>query len=117
MATRKKAKERRHRRPVVLESPYAGNITANLIYAKACMKDSLSRGEAPFASHLLYPQEGLLDDGRASERTTGLECCHSWIRHAAALVVYRDLGTSDGMAMAIRAARRMGVSIEYRALR
>ena len=39
---------------VLLESPYAGYVERNLAYARACMRDCLLRGEAPFASHLLY---------------------------------------------------------------
>ena len=47
---------------VVLESPFAGNVEMNIHYARACMADCLARGEAPFASHLLYTQPGILDD-------------------------------------------------------
>lgn len=39
---------------VLLESPYAGYVERNLAYARACARDCLLRGEAPFASHLLY---------------------------------------------------------------
>ena len=38
---------------VIIESPYAGEIDKNTAYARRCMRDSLDRGEAPFASHLL----------------------------------------------------------------
>jgi len=41
---------------VIIESPYAGDIEVNLKYAKLCILDSLKRGEAPLASHLLYTQ-------------------------------------------------------------
>jgi len=37
---------------VVIESPYAGDIEANVKYARECMSDCLKRGEAPIASHL-----------------------------------------------------------------
>ena len=51
---------------VILESPYKGNdwkdTEENLKYAKRCMKDCFNRGEYPFASHLLYTQEGILND-------------------------------------------------------
>ena len=49
-------------RLVIVESPYAGDIETNVKYARRCVKDSLMRGEAPIASHLLYTQEGILDD-------------------------------------------------------
>jgi hypothetical protein len=38
---------------VILESPYAGDVEANVAYARAAVRDSLMRGEAPIASHLL----------------------------------------------------------------
>lgn len=47
---------------VVVESPFAGDIQKNIEYARKCMADCLKRGEAPFASHLLYTQDGILDD-------------------------------------------------------
>ena len=47
---------------VYLESPYAGDVEKNIKYARLCMKDSLDRGEYPFASHLLYTQENILND-------------------------------------------------------
>lgn len=53
---------------VLLESPYAGNVELNVTYARACMRDCLKRGEAPFASHLLYTQPGVLDDLVPNER-------------------------------------------------
>ena len=38
-------------RLVVVESPYAGDVEANLAYLRRAMRDCLLRGEAPFASH------------------------------------------------------------------
>ena len=40
-------------RRVIVESPYAGDIETNVAYARAALRDCLSRGEAPIASHLL----------------------------------------------------------------
>ena len=40
-------------RLVILESPYSGDVEANLEYARSCLHDCLERGEAPIASHLL----------------------------------------------------------------
>ncbi|WP_456298617.1 DUF7768 domain-containing protein [Brevibacterium antiquum] len=45
---------------MVLESPFAGDTPTNLAYARAAMHDSLMRGEAPFASHMLYTQSRTL---------------------------------------------------------
>ena len=47
-------------RRVIIESPYAGFVKRNEDYARECLRDSLMRGEAPIASHLLYTQPGVL---------------------------------------------------------
>lgn len=63
---------------VIIESPFKGSTPAeeaeNIAYAKEAMRDSLYRGEAPFASHLLYPQ--MLDDADERERRMGIEAVH-----------------------------------------
>ena len=43
---------------MILESPYAGRVEENVAYARAAVRDSLLRGEAPIASHLLYTSRG-----------------------------------------------------------
>jgi hypothetical protein len=99
-------------RRVVLESPLAGNVERNVAYAKAALLDSLKRGEAPIASHLLYPQ--VLDDNNLLERQRGMEAGRSWIAQAEAMAVYQDHGISLGMKRAIEVAEQAGVPIEYR---
>ena len=59
-------------RLVIVESPYAGDVEENVRYARACLADCLARGEAPFASHLLYTQPGVLDDDVPGERALGI---------------------------------------------
>lgn len=103
-------------RRVILESPYAGNTEENVAYARACLKDSLSRGEAPIASHLLYTQPGVLDDSNGFERKVGIEAGHTWMGVAEALVVYQDRGVSPGMIEAIDKATWMKLAVEYRKL-
>jgi hypothetical protein len=46
---------------VIIESPYAGDVEPNVAYAKAAVLDCLSRGEAPYASHLFFTQDGILN--------------------------------------------------------
>lgn len=101
---------------VILESPYAGDVEANVRYARACLRDSLMRGEAPIASHLLYTQEGVLNDDDAAERQQGIDAGLAWGCLAQASVVYVDLGVSAGMRYGIAAAERAGVPIEYRSI-
>ena len=99
---------------VVIESPYAGDIIHNTTYARACVRDSLSRGEAPIASHLLYTQPGILRDEIASERQWGIDAGLAWHTVAQAAIVYTDYGISKGMKYGIDAAKQAGVPVEYR---
>ncbi len=101
-------------RRVILESPFAGNVLRNTIYAKAAMRDSLLRGEAPFASHLLYTQA--LDDLVPAERDIGILAGLAWGETAEATVVYVDLGISPGMRIGIHNATQAGRPVEERKL-
>ncbi len=105
---------------VVLESPYAGKnddaTEANLTYCRLCMNDSIRRGEAPFAGHLLYTQPGILNDKNPAERKLGMEIAFLWARHAKVSVVYLDYGLSGGMIAGIKRAREEGRPVEYRIL-
>lgn len=102
--------------PVLLESPFAGNVPLNVAYARRCMRDCLTLGEAPFASHLLYTQDGILDDLVLTERELGIEAGLLWGRFAAKTVVYTDLGMSPGMLRGITRARMEGREVEQRKL-
>ncbi len=105
---------------VILESPYAGVGIAetqdNIKYARECMRDSLERGEAPFASHLLYTQDGILDDSDPHERNKGIMAGLIWGRNAKKTVVYTDRGISKGMQKGIEDAAFYGRHIEFRTL-
>ena len=103
-------------RLVLLESPFAGDTALNILYARACVRDSLLRGEAPLASHLLYTQRGILRDDVPGERRLGIEAGLAWLAGAYASVVYNDLGITEGMQRGIEAAKAAGVPIEYRSL-
>jgi len=103
-------------RLVVLESPYAGDVDTNVRYARMCMKDCLMRGEAPYASHLLYTQDGVLNDLIPEERNHGIQAGFAWRQVAQATVVYTDLGISKGMQYGIDDAIKRGVPVEYRQL-
>lgn len=101
---------------VIVESPFAGDVETNVKYARACVRDSLLRGEAPIASHLLYTQEGILNDDIKEERMHGIDAGLAWRAVAQASVVYTDLGVSKGMEYGISAARDAGVPVEFRTL-
>lgn len=102
---------------VIIESPYAGDVEANLAYLRAALRDCLQRGEAPFASHGLYTQDGVLDDLVPSEREQGISAGFAWRSVADKTVVYTDRGMTSGMEAGIAHATRIGCPIEYRKLR
>lgn len=99
---------------VIIESPYAGDIEANVAYARRCIRDSLARGEAPIASHLLYTQPGILRDEDPGERKWGIDAGLAWGRAADLTAVYVDRGISPGMRYGIEAAEAVGRRIETR---
>ena len=105
-----------HRPLVVIESPYAGDVEANVAYAKRCVRDSLHRGEAPYASHLFFTQPGLLDDNVPVERRLGIESGFAWGRAAPTVAVYVDRGVSPGMREGIAVALRRGATVDVRSL-
>lgn len=101
---------------VEVESPFAGDVEANIEYARRCMRDCLLRGEYPIASHLLYTQPGILDDLNPEERKLGMEAGKAWSAFAHKTVVYTDRGMSGGMEWGIKEAERCGRPVEYRSL-
>lgn len=101
---------------VIIESPYAGDVERNLRYARAAMQDCLFRGEAPFASYLLYTQEGILDDNMLGERQLGIDAGLAWGEVADLVAVYKDLGITKGMTYGIERHNREGRIVEFRSL-
>lgn len=101
-------------RLVIIESPYAGDIAANVEYARAAMRDSLNRGEAPIASHLLYTQPGILRDEDPAERQWGINAGLAWRRVAELAAFYIDRNWSGGMIEARRLYIAEGFPFEER---
>lgn len=99
-------------RLVIIESPYAGDIKRNTLYARRCLKDALDRGEAPLASHLLYTQ--VLNDKDTNDRELGLVAGAAWMKVAESVIVYTDYGVSPGMEYGIHCASLCDVTIEFR---
>ncbi len=100
--------------PIILASPYAGDRQRNLAYAHDCMLHSIKLGEAPLASHLLYPQ--ILNDDIEEERALGIECEWRWLDLCKEIVVYDDLGVSRGMSLALERAQNLGYKWTFRRL-
>jgi hypothetical protein len=105
-------------RPVVLESPYAGDVERNLRYLRAAMRLCLLNGEAPFASHAIYTQPGVLDDTIPAERELGIRAgfvvaeALAWA--GAPRLFFVDEGESKGMAAGMKHARGIWQPTENR---
>lgn len=99
----------------ILESPFASSVEKNRLYAMACARDMLSRGEAPFASHLIYPQ--LFEKYTEEERQLGMAAGRAWIQVAEVSVVYTDLGVSEGMIRGIAKAEAEGIPVIRRSIK
>ena len=107
---------------VLIESPYGSRpdgsrcsneeLLRNEDYMMRAMLDSLDRGEAPFASHAMYPL--VLDDANPGERRTGMEAGFCWGETAELIAVYMDYDVTPGMAEGIARWSSMEKKIEYR---
>lgn len=102
---------------VIVESPYAGDVERNVEYARACIRDCLARGEAPIASHLLFTQPGILNDGIPYERERGMRAGWAWLEVAESVVFYVDYGMSNGMREAWDLARKLNLHIDIRKIK
>lgn len=100
---------------VVIESPYAGDVEANVAYARELLLDSLRRGEYPIASHLLYTQ--VLNDLVPEERKLGIEAGLAWGKMASVSVMGVDRGVSNGMKLGAQRAIDEGRLIVERKIR
>jgi len=102
---------------VIVESPFAAthhSEAEHITYARRCLKDCLQRGEAPYASHLLYTQAGVLDDTIPEEREWGIQAGFAFRQAVKETVVYADYGISAGMAYGIKNAMDLRHTIVYR---
>ena len=104
-------------KPVIIESPYAGDVERNRAYLNAAILDCVRRGETPYASHKMLVDS--LDDLVEEERTAGI---HAGFAMAEALgattarVFYIDHGMSGGMRYGLEHAEKMGQPVTYRTI-
>lgn len=104
---------------VIIESPYAGDketILRNENYARASALSCLDKGEIPFASHILYTQEGILDDTKPAQRRLGIEAGLAFGGFCNKSVLFADLGMTEGMIEGIEKAKTTGRNVEIRNL-
>lgn len=105
---------------VIVESPYENPnpaiVAENVRYARAAVRDCVHNDEAPIASHLLFTQEGILDDGISGERELGIAAGLAWVHVADLSVFYTDRGWSSGMLAALEKCVLDMREFEFRAL-
>lgn len=103
-----------------IESPFKGDnwelTRRNVFYARLCVRDSLLRGEAPYASHLFFTQAGILSDVIQEERDLGIAAGQTMGDKFDLRAVYEDFGISKGMQYGIERALKLGQPIEHRML-
>lgn len=97
--------------PTIVESPYAGNISRNVQYARQLMKWCLNKKYAPFCSHLLYTQ--VLDDNIPEDREKGINAGFAWHAGAKQVVFGVDYGFSGGMRQGLNWANENKIPIKY----
>lgn len=109
---------------VIIESPYKGEVPRNTRYLRSCIRDCVSRGESPYASHRMLTDA--LDDDNPAERELGIAAGLAWrrahwvneeglVRHVVP-VFYLDLGWSGGMSHARALYDKEGRHYELRNL-
>jgi hypothetical protein len=112
----------------IIESPFKGRTPAHELmhkrYLNLCIRDSVLRGESPYASHRMLTDA--LDDADPTERELGIQAGFE-MREALLLTrvngsvhvitaVYEDFGLSGGMHRGIAAALAAGCPVERRRL-
>jgi hypothetical protein len=103
---------------VLLETPCSGNEHPIFYerYAKACIRDSLLRNEAPLSAFLLYKQSGILNNFISSEQILGRLAQSEWSKFCKKIIVYKDLGLTKEMQINIDSAVASNKIVEYRIL-
>lgn len=94
------------RKMVYIASPLAGDLEANVRFARDACRYAVEQGATPVASHLLYPQ--FLRDNDPAERALGTRMGLQLIYVCEELWVSGDR-ISEGMAAEIEEAKRLGI--------
>jgi hypothetical protein len=98
---------------IIMESPFAGDVSKNVIYAKALMHNLSHKGYAPSASHLLYTQ--MLDDTKEFDRNLGINKGLDYA-HNKDSIIGIDRGVSGGMIYGIKRAMNEERSFNFTTL-
>lgn len=111
-------------RRVVIESPFGRNVDGskctpaeyarNARYLDRCIRDSLSRGEWPYASHGFFPAPGRLDDTIPEQREQGIAAGLGWAEAAGLCAAYLDHGETEGMTRGMARHVDRGIHLDFR---
>jgi hypothetical protein len=108
---------------IIIESPYSGDIEANIAYLEKCMADSyFTRDEAPIATHLLWtrlspdPKTTTYVPDTEDGRKRALEKCRQLRKKVGRVAFYTDKGWSNGMKQARKECEEDGIPWEERSL-
>lgn len=102
------------RKPVIIESPFAGDIEENFMYLQRCIRHAIYCDRMPLASHQMYTMA--LDDSVPIERDLGISVGFDFKQLADEVWVYIDRGISRGMRYGIRDAESRGCKIVFTSL-
>jgi len=91
---------------------YIASPWSEPVYAKACLRNSLLRGETAAAMALLF--DGALDLRVEIERAAGLQAALMAVRVCHRLAVYIEKGISHEMRRVISEARDCGCPLSFR---
>lgn len=92
---------------------YKKLVNKNLEYARQCCHWVFEQNGVPFASHLFYTQEGMLDDTNQEERKKGIEAGFFIGVFAEKVCVFYDKGISKGMKLGVQKALERDQDIEF----
>lgn len=95
-----------------VETPFAGDVEANLEYTRKCMQAEMEKGHAPFTARLLYM---LYPEGDTEGRARANKLAGRFREHAVT-VFYVDNGWSEGMKKSLRECDAKGLPWEVAAL-
>lgn len=93
---------------VYIASPYAGDVEANVAFAKDACRYAMEQGATPVAVHLLYPQ--ILDDAVPAEREAGIRMGLRVLESCDELWLCGNR-MSHGMKAELAAAEQLGIPV------
>lgn len=96
---------------VYIAAPYAGDVEANVAFAKQAALYAMSAHCVPFVPHLQFP--AFLDDNVPNQRALGIQANLELLRRCDELWVFNYKGISAGMQQEITYADQHSIPVKY----